>query len=63
MINGNERLVNESFLDYKKRRGVTSKYLKLYVKGKMVWNSEKLGSYTKEKIALAVINNFMKGGK
>ena len=65
MINGNKRLINESFADYKIRRKYNNEYLKVYRKGQLIWDSQKLGSLIKEKIlSQFLVKQFLKkGGK
>ncbi len=44
-----ERKPDESFADYKVRRTAANKQLKRELKGKLVWDSAKRGTYIKAK--------------
>lgn len=45
----NKRKNDEPFGDYKVRRMVQNNPIKLYLKGKVFWNSKEVGTYVKEK--------------
>lgn len=60
---GAKRLVNESFVDYKNRIKNESKEIKIYLKGKLKWDSKSWDTYSAEKIARAVMLKHLKGGK
>ena len=46
---GRQRKEEETYEEYKKRRTEENKAIKMHLKGKKVWNSDKQGTYIKNK--------------
>lgn len=47
LVSSQVRFEDEDFVDYKKRIGLESKLKKFWFRGRMFWNSSKLGTYRK----------------
>ena len=47
-IKGNKRLTEEKYEEYRKRISIENRIIEYYLKGRLIWNSTKSGTYIKK---------------